>query len=89
RQIRMMRAIADLELARRDQAKSGADSAEKEGCLWTKAIDPAKLARDTVSRKANGEEDVVSSFMAVVATKTKLKTKTGRVNLQLQATQYI
>ncbi|GMS97672.1 hypothetical protein PENTCL1PPCAC_19847, partial [Pristionchus entomophagus] len=98
RQIRMMRVIANLELAiertfpllqRRDQAQSGADSAAKEECLWRKAMDPAKLARDTVSRKANGEADVVSSFMAVVATKTQLKMKTGRVNLKLQATQYI
>ncbi|GMT04845.1 hypothetical protein PENTCL1PPCAC_27019, partial [Pristionchus entomophagus] len=89
RQIRMMRVIADSELARRNQAQSAADSAEKEGCLWRKAMDPAKLARDTVSRKANAEEVVVSSFMVVIATKAQLRTKTGRVNLRLQATQYI
>ncbi|GMR31863.1 hypothetical protein PMAYCL1PPCAC_02058, partial [Pristionchus mayeri] len=98
RQIRMMRVIADSELAgldkpcslqRRNQAQSSAEPAEKEGCLWRKAMDPAKLARDTVSRKANAEEVVVSSFMVVIATKAQLRTKTGRVNLRLQATQYI
>ncbi|KAF8385779.1 hypothetical protein PRIPAC_74921, partial [Pristionchus pacificus] len=98
RQIRMMRVIADSELARRNQtvavpagttSTSTTEAVEKDGCLWRKAMDPAKLARDTVSRKANAEEVVVSSFMVVIATKAQLRTKTGRVNLRLQATQYI
>ncbi|GMT32145.1 hypothetical protein PFISCL1PPCAC_23442, partial [Pristionchus fissidentatus] len=89
RQIRMMRVIADSELARRNQSAPEVDPAQNEGCLWRKAMDPAKLARDTVSRKANAEEVVVSSFMVVIATKAQLRTKTGRVNLRLQATQYI
>ncbi|GMS97664.1 hypothetical protein PENTCL1PPCAC_19839, partial [Pristionchus entomophagus] len=85
--IRMMRAIVDS--ARRDQTQSGADSVEKEGYLWKRKMGPTNMGFYTVSRKANAEEDVVSTFMAAVALKSIWKKITGRVDLQLQAAQHI